>query len=99
MCDSSPGPDLFQISGVVCTTLAFEPVLKEDSHPSQPWGKTYHSSGALGFAQTGWSPVELSSEPQKGDKSPCEKEGIHSLMILELRPLPKLLPPPQEKHG
>ena len=38
-----PGPDLFQISGVVCTTLAFEPVPQEDSHPSQLWGRTQHS--------------------------------------------------------
>jgi hypothetical protein len=30
-----PGPDLFQVSGVVCTTLAVEPVLQEVSHPSQ----------------------------------------------------------------
>lgn len=26
--------------------------------------------GAMGYAQTGWSPVELRSEPQSGDNSP-----------------------------
>jgi hypothetical protein len=46
------------------------------------------------------APVELRSEPQKGDNSP-QLHGMHSLMLLELWLLPKLPPPqpPQEKHG
>ena len=91
-CASCPGPHLFQISGVVCTTLAFEPVPKEDSHPSQPSGRTQHSCGALGYAQTGWSSVELRSKPWEGDNS-LDKECINSLMLLELRLLPKLPSP------
>jgi hypothetical protein len=32
--------------------------------------KGSHRCGSLGYEQTCWSPVDLRSEPQKGDNSP-----------------------------
>ena len=43
-CASPLGPDLFQISGVVCNPLAFESLFLEYSKPTQPWWRTHHSS-------------------------------------------------------
>lgn len=79
-CASSQGPHLFQISGVVCTTLAFEPAPQEDSHPSQLWGRTHHSCGALDYAQTGWSPVELRSELREVDNWQTRQRNVVTLL-------------------
>ena len=52
------------------------------THTHTPHTETHrhiHICGALGYAQTGWSPVELRSEPQSGDNSP-KWYGRRSLM-------------------
>ena len=55
-CASGLGPDLVQISGVYCTSLAFEPEFQEDSHtPPKPSERIHHSIS--GYTAACFSPL------------------------------------------
>jgi hypothetical protein len=83
-CTSGPRSDLFLISGVVCTALAFVPVLQEKSHSTQPWGRNHHSSSGYSAAcySALWAMILYLSGP---DFRPCLSFSHSTCLLPEIK--------------